>query len=146
MPVSHWNLFWSNGFNWIRQMKQQQIQSVGAPPCNTSTHCHDPDRHGVQLHVKIVILWTPDTNGMRHILAPKGWTSGVGSRVSRIYYSSHRLFMEVDSSAIIRTTKTWADLLIMSLEMTARFEVTLAAMQLKWVQVNIANIYNGGGS
>lgn len=55
---------------------------------------------------------------------------GVGSRVSRIYYRSHRLFMEVDSSTIIRTIRTPADLLIMSLEMTARFEVTFAAMQM----------------
>lgn len=49
----------------------------------------------------------------------------------------------MDSSTTIRTIRTPADLLIMSLEMPARSEVTFAAMQCKWVQVNIANIYNG---
>lgn len=27
MPVSHWDLYWSNRFNWTWQMKQEQIQS-----------------------------------------------------------------------------------------------------------------------
>lgn len=89
---------------------------------------------------------------MRHILAPRDepfhlctWHHclGVGTRVFRIDYRSHRFFMEVDNSTTIRTIRTPADLLIMSLEMTARFEVTFAAVQCKRVQVNKANTYNG---
>lgn len=33
-------------------------QRVGTPACIPSTHCHNPDRHGVELQVKMVILWT----------------------------------------------------------------------------------------
>lgn len=41
------------------------------PPCNSPTHCHNPDRRGVQLRMKIMILWTLGTNGTRHIPAPR---------------------------------------------------------------------------
>lgn len=60
----------------VKQIQLDMANETGTntewgPPCNSPTHCHNPDRCGVQLRMKIVILWTLGTNGTRHIPAPR---------------------------------------------------------------------------
>lgn len=65
-----WNLHLSNGFNGTRTHLGEWDTSLF-----TITDCQRPDRTGIQLDIKIIIVLTLVSSGTRHILAPKGQTS-----------------------------------------------------------------------